>query len=90
MIYIQLYIYIYCMCVCILNDPKANAVILPQLQCRIHAIHCENYLRWCGIRVKENQVPNMSPKVTTFFFVEHLEAVSKIECFLLIETLPPQ
>ena len=47
---------------------------------------------WGGVDgVKENQIPNMSPtKLTTFFFVEHLEPVSKIECFLLIETLPPQ
>lgn len=40
------------------------------------------YLRWCGIRVKENQVPNMSPtKVTTFFLLSILNQFLRLNVF---------
>lgn len=80
------------MCVCILNDPKANAVILPSFfSCRIHAIHCRILpeVVWDSCKGKSG-AQYVSNKSYHFFFVEHLEPVSKIECFLLIETLPPQ
>jgi len=52
------YIYIYTLYMCILNDPK-TAVILPQLQCRIHAIHAVLPENRCERCKGKNDVPNM-------------------------------
>ena len=74
------YIYV-CICVCILNDPKANAVILPQLQCRIHAIHCENYLRWCGWCKGKSDPQYVSNKTYHIFLSSILKQFLRLNVF---------